>query len=102
MAQRDNSLCSEYGDEASRDSFPQMPEVDLARATVTLLVTKNGEKRTIPLNKVALELLKARSKIRHLSGYVFASALTPTSIREISSGHSIRQGKKLVLRIQVS
>jgi len=47
--------------------------VDLFRRTITLLVTKNMEKRTIPLNHSVLELLKSKSKVRHLSGYVFAS-----------------------------
>jgi len=50
------------------------PEVDLFRRTITLLVTKNREKRTIPLNQSVIELLKAKSKVRHISGNVFASA----------------------------
>jgi integrase len=48
-------------------------QVDMLRRTVTLLETKNKEKRTIPLNQTALGLLRAKGKIRHISGYVFAS-----------------------------
>ncbi len=40
------------------------PSVDLFRRTVTVEQSKNGEKRTIPLNEVALELLKGRAKVR--------------------------------------
>jgi integrase len=50
------------------------PQVDFLRRTVTLLETKNKEKRTIPLNQTVLEFLKTKSKVRHISGYVFTSA----------------------------
>ncbi len=49
------------------------PEVDLFRRTLTILKSKNGERRTIPLNQTALELLKAKNKVRHISNYVFPS-----------------------------
>ncbi len=48
-------------------------DVDLFRKTLTLLKTKNKEKRTIPLNNTVLELLKAKGNVRHISGYVFTS-----------------------------
>ena len=48
-------------------------QVDLKRRTVTLLVTKNKEKRTIPLNKTLIDLLQSIGKIRSISGYVFVS-----------------------------
>ena len=48
-------------------------QIDLFRRTVILLQTKNKEKRTVPLNQTVLELLKAKSKVTHISGYVFAS-----------------------------
>lgn len=48
-------------------------QIDLFRRTVILLITKNKEKRTIPLNQTVFDLLKAKSKIRYISGYVFAS-----------------------------
>lgn len=42
------------------------PEVDLFRRTATVIKSKNGEKRTIPLNKRALELLKGKTKVRDI------------------------------------
>jgi integrase len=36
-------------------------------------VTKNKEKRTIPLNQTVLKLLKDKSRIVSISGYVFVS-----------------------------
>ncbi len=48
-------------------------QVDLKRRTATLLVTKNKEKRTIPLNKTVLNLLTGKGKVRSISGYVFVS-----------------------------
>lgn len=48
--------------------------VDLFRKTVTVMRTKNGERRTIPLNQRAFELLKAKAKVRGIkSNYVFVS-----------------------------
>lgn len=43
--------------------------VDLARGVVTLLRTKNGDSRTVPLSPVAMDIL--RSLPRNLSGSVF-------------------------------
>lgn len=52
----------------------EWPHVDLFRKTVTVMRSKNGEKRTIPLNQAAYELLKAKSKVRDIrSKYVFIS-----------------------------
>ena len=49
-------------------------EVDLFRKTVTVIRSKNGEKRTIPMNRKVYELLKRKSKVRHIrSNYVFLS-----------------------------
>lgn len=48
-------------------------QVDIPRRIVTLLETKNKEKRTIPFNQTASGLLRAKGKVRHISGYVFAS-----------------------------
>ncbi|MBE9529295.1 MAG: site-specific integrase, partial [Proteobacteria bacterium] len=57
--------------------------VSLFRRTLTIVKSKNREKRTIPLNEPVLQLLKARSGLRHLSSsYVFTS----------SSGTKIDQG----------
>jgi len=52
----------------------EWPHVDLFRKTVTIMKSKNGDKRTIPLNKTAFELLKEKAKVRHIkTKYVFAS-----------------------------
>jgi len=42
------------------------PQIDLARKVATLHETKNGERRVLPLAGPALELLKARAKVRRL------------------------------------
>src|SRR3989337_1068203 len=51
----------------------QWSQIDLIRRTATLLITKNKEKRTVPINQTVYDLLKFKSKIRYLSGYVFTS-----------------------------
>ncbi len=49
-------------------------DVNLFIGIATLQETKNGERRSIPLNRTAWELLKAKSKVRYLaSDYVFTS-----------------------------
>jgi len=40
--------------------------VDLFRRTVTVFHSKNGERRTIPINQTVLSLLKEKSKVRPL------------------------------------
>jgi len=46
--------------------------VSLFRKTVTVFHSKNGERRTIPINRVMFELLKEKSKIRPIkTGLVF-------------------------------
>jgi len=50
----------------------QWPQVDFFRKTITILEQKNKGKDTLPLNERALEILRARAKIRHIkSNYVF-------------------------------
>lgn len=50
----------------------QWPEVDFSRRTVTILEQKNKSIDTLPLNIRALDVLKERAKVRHLtSKYVF-------------------------------
>ncbi|MBI1910859.1 MAG: tyrosine-type recombinase/integrase [Deltaproteobacteria bacterium] len=50
----------------------ECPHVDLFRKTATVVRSKNGEKRTIPLNQRALELLKSKAKVRSINNnYVF-------------------------------
>jgi integrase len=44
----------------------QWPQVDLFRKTITFWVQKNKNRDTLPLNQAALDILKARTKIRHI------------------------------------
>jgi integrase len=43
------------------------PQIDLNRQIITLHDTKNGDRRALPLVGEALDLLKARSKVRSIS-----------------------------------
>ena len=48
--------------------------VDLFREMVTVFRSKNGERRTIPINSVVLDVLKRKAKVRSIkSDYVFPS-----------------------------
>ena len=48
--------------------------VDLFRRTVTVFRSKNGERRTIPINSLVLDVLKRKAKLRSIkSDYVFPS-----------------------------
>jgi site-specific recombinase XerD len=60
--------------------------VDLFRNTVTVFRSKNGRRRTIPLNQTARALLKAKAKVRALhTEHVFQSEahtpLDPNNVR---------------------
>ncbi len=56
--------------------------VDLQRGIATLHETKNGERRSVPLNKTVWNLLKEKSRVRYLatatslrlSDYIFTSS----------------------------
>src|SRR5262245_2594862 len=67
--------------------------VDFTRRTVTVLRSKNGERRTIPVNDTVLSVLKQKSKVRSLrTDLVFCShAFTP-----MESGH-LRRAFRLAL-----
>ena len=67
--------------------------VDFTRRTVTVLRSKNGERRTIPVNETVLRVLKEKAKVRSLaSDLVFCSkAFTP-----MESGH-LRRSFRLAL-----
>lgn len=67
--------------------------VDFTRRTVTVLRSKNGERRTIPVNETVLRVLKEKTKVRSLaSDLVFCSkAFTP-----MESGH-LRRSFRLAL-----
>ena len=68
--------------------------VDHVRRTVTIFRSKNGERRTIPVNDTVLQILKEKAKVRSLElDRVFCSkALTP-----MESGH-LRRAFRLALR----
>jgi site-specific recombinase XerD len=68
--------------------------VDFTRRTVTVLRSKNGERRTIPLNETVLAMLRQKSKLRSLTTeLVFCSqAFTP-----MESGH-LRRSFRLALK----
>lgn len=54
-------------------------DVDLKRGFITLEETKNGERRTLPLQGHALELLKQRARVRRIdTDLVFPSPADPT------------------------
>lgn len=67
--------------------------VDFTRRTVTVFRSKNGERRTIPVNETVLQVLKEKSKVRSLnSDRVFCSKIfTP-----LESGH-LRRAFRLAL-----
>ena len=67
--------------------------VDFTRRTVMVLRSKNGERRTIPVNETVLRVLKEKAKVRSLaSDLVFCSkAFTP-----MESGH-LRRSFRLAL-----
>lgn len=46
-------------------------QIDFSRRTLTILEQKNKGKDTLPLNQRALDVLKAKSQIRQINGYVF-------------------------------
>lgn len=54
------------------------PEVDLKRGQLALLHTKNGERRTVPVTGLALELLREHGRVRRLdTDLVFPSLKKP-------------------------
>jgi integrase len=67
--------------------------MDFTRRTVTVMRSKNGERRTIPVNETVLQILKEKSKVRSLaSDRVFCSkTFTP-----MESGH-LRRSFRLAL-----
>ncbi len=66
------------------------PSVDLFRRTATVEQSKNGEKRTIPLNEAALELLKARAKVRSIKSDLAFSSAAETMIDNCNLGRAFR------------
>ncbi|MGH9783990.1 MAG: phage integrase [Terriglobia bacterium] len=68
--------------------------VDFGRRTVTVFRSKNGERRTIPVNQTVLLLLKERASVRPLkTDLVFCS----TAHTPLESGH-LRRSFRLALK----
>lgn len=64
--------------------------VDLSRKTVTVFKSKNNERRTIPLNEAAFELLKAKGKVRLKRTDLVFHTKTHTAIDECNVGRAFR------------
>jgi integrase len=58
--------------------------VDLSRKTITVLRSKNEEKRTIPMNATVFEMMREKGKVRQLlSGQVFHLDCKPLTVYHI-------------------
>ena len=62
--------------------------IDLSKGIATLDMTKNGERRSIPLNRTAWGLLRSRNSVRYLScENVFTSSVgTPLDSGNVRRG----------------
>ena len=49
-------------------------DIDLVRKTIVVLKTKNKEERTIPINQTLEKMLREKSKVKNISGYIFVTA----------------------------
>ena len=68
--------------------------VDLFRRTVTVFESKNGERRTIPLNQTVLELLKQKYGNRSVdTGFVF-----PSEAQTRLNARNIRRSLQIALK----
>lgn len=64
--------------------------VDLSRKTVTVFKSKNTERRTIPLNESALELLKTKGKVRSIKTDLVFHTKTHNAIDKCNVGRASR------------
>jgi integrase len=64
--------------------------VDLFRKTVTVFKSKNNERRTIPLNGTAFELLKAKAKVTSIKTDLVFHTKTHNSIDGCNVGRAFR------------
>ena len=64
--------------------------VDLFRKTATGFRSKNNERRTIPLNETAFELLKAKGKVRSIRTELVFHTKTHAAIDECNVGRAFR------------
>jgi integrase len=68
--------------------------VDLTRRTAMVFQSKNGERRTIPLNQTVLNLIKGRGTLRSLSTDLVFPSKTHTPLE---SGH-LRRAFRVALK----
>ena len=68
-------------------------QVDLQRQEITVLITKNKEPRTLPINDAVLKLLKEKMKTHKESEYVFPSE-NGTMIGRNNLGRAFRKAVK--------
>jgi integrase len=64
------------------------PDIDFARKTVTIMESKNKQKRTLPLNGIAIDILKSirnENKVVNAMGYVFTFNGVPVSKHQLQS-----------------
>lgn len=70
--------------------------VDLFRKTATVFRSKNNERRTIPLNETAFELLKAKARVRSIRTDLVFHTKTHTAIDKCNVGRAFRMALKAV------
>lgn len=75
----------------------QWSNIDLFRKVLTIEKTKNNEPRTIPLNETVYGILKTRSRVVQMSGYV----LTTASGRPILRRNLMREFYKALKKAQI-
>ncbi|MEO5956661.1 MAG: site-specific integrase [Nitrospiraceae bacterium] len=68
--------------------------VDLFRRTVTVFKSKNGERRTIPLNQIALELLKHKYGSRWVETELVSSSEAQTRLNASNISRSLHLALK--------
>lgn len=68
--------------------------VDLFRKTVVLTKTKNAESRTVPLNRVVVNLLKQKNKVRSIRTNLVFHSQTMTAI----DPHHLGRGFRVALK----
>ncbi len=69
-------------------------DVNLSRRTVTVVKSKNGEKRTIPLNETALEMLRAKSVKRSIK----TELVFPSQVYTMMSRHNVSRAFRNVVK----
>ena len=71
------------------------PDVDLFRRTATVVRSKNGEKRTVPLNRKAFDVLKAKARGRAFCDAKVRAAIDDFRFHDLrhTFRHTARSGR---------